>query len=286
MIRLVLMIALVVATPLFAQTPTINASPSSVSLGTTVVGATGTAASFDVNGSNLLADLTITPPTGVEIRTGAGAFQNTALSLAQTGGTVAATTIDVRTSAAATTGQAFSDITCVAGAASQNVTLTGAVVAQPVITVGGGPLAYGSVYVGNSSQERSFSVAGVDLLADITVTAPTHVELSAVTGGPYTPSIVLAHSGGVVANTTLFARVKNTAPGGMINSSITAASTSAVDQNVGVTAAVRYAGFAGGGEGGGDDGACSTSFDQGLGMVLVLVAILASGFRLRRRETR
>jgi hypothetical protein len=280
MIRILLLLAFCAAVPLSAQAPTINATPASLDLGTTIVGTTGTPTSFDIDGGNLLADITITPPTGVEIRAGAGGFQSTALTLTQAGGTVAITTIEVRTSFTATTGQTFSDITCVAGAAAQNVTLTGTVVAQPVITVVGGPLAYGTVWWGNPSTDRVFTVAGADLLDDITVTAPLHVELSTVTGGPYFPSLVLTHTGGVVASTTLFARVKSTAPGGTMNANITASSASATNQYVGVKAAVTLAGFAGG-SGGGDEPQCSTSSGRGFAMLLAALVLLLVASRAR-----
>jgi len=82
--------------------------------------------SFTVSGSNLSNNVTVTPPTGFEIRTGTNAFSANAVTLTQSGGTLSATTVDVRFNpqfAAAFSGS----VSCASpGALTQNVAVTGA----------------------------------------------------------------------------------------------------------------------------------------------------------------
>ena len=79
--------------------PTITVSPLSLS-GFSYVKYSGPSAekSFTVNGSNLTADITITPPTNYEISTGTGGSFSAMnpITLIQTGGTVSETLIYVR----------------------------------------------------------------------------------------------------------------------------------------------------------------------------------------------
>jgi hypothetical protein len=69
---------------------------SSLSNFITSAGAPSASQSYTVSGSNLGSDITITPPAGFEIRTGANAFSASSVVLSQSGGTVPSTTVDVR----------------------------------------------------------------------------------------------------------------------------------------------------------------------------------------------
>ncbi len=81
-----------------AAGPTITVSPSSLT-GFTYVEGSGPSAeqSFTVEGSNLTDDITVTPPANWEISTTSGGpYQTSAITLTQSGGTVASTTIYTR----------------------------------------------------------------------------------------------------------------------------------------------------------------------------------------------
>ena len=81
-----------------ASTPTITATSSSLT-GFTYVEGSGPSAeqSFNVAGSNLTNDITVTPPTNWEIATTSGGpYQTSAITLTQSGGTVASTPIYTR----------------------------------------------------------------------------------------------------------------------------------------------------------------------------------------------
>ena len=96
----------------------------------------GTAASpqsFTASGSNLSANITVTAPTGFEVSTNSGSGYGTSLTLPQSGGTVASTTINVRTTAAST-GSPSGNITLAStGATTKNVAASGTVVALPAV---------------------------------------------------------------------------------------------------------------------------------------------------------
>lgn len=81
------------ATP---SSPTINISASSLTdFGNICVGTNSTSQSYNVSGTSLTNNITVTAPTGFEVKTGAGAW-GSSLTLTQSGGTVASTAIDVR----------------------------------------------------------------------------------------------------------------------------------------------------------------------------------------------
>ena len=85
------------------------------------------------------------------------------------------------------------------------------------------------------SAEQSFTVEGSDLTDDITLTPPTNYEISTATGGSFsaTNPITLAQSGGSVASTTIYTRLKaGLAEGDYNTEDITAASTDADNKTV------------------------------------------------------
>jgi len=90
---------------------------------------------------------------------------------------------------------------------------------------------------GTVSSEKSFSITGYGLLANITITAPTGFELSTTSGGTFTSPITLTQSGGGVSATTIYVRMKSTATGSP-SGNITCTSTSATTQNVAVSGVV------------------------------------------------
>ena len=84
---------------------------------------------------------------------------------------------------------------------------------------------------GTVSSEKSFSITGYGLLANITLTAPTGFELSTTSGGTFTSPITLTQSGGGVSATTIYVRMKSNATGSP-SGDISCASTSATTQTV------------------------------------------------------
>lgn len=109
-----------------ASSPTINVGSLSA-FGNQCIGTTSSELSYNVSGSNLTANIIITPPSGFEISTtsGSGFVANpSSLTLTQSGGSVSSTTIYVRFSPASAT--AFSgNISHTSGATTANVAVGG-----------------------------------------------------------------------------------------------------------------------------------------------------------------
>ncbi|MDD3004695.1 fibronectin type III domain-containing protein [Flavobacterium sp.] len=79
-----------------AESPLITVSTASVTdFVNTCIGSNSASTSYTVSGSNLVADIVITAPSHFEIKTGAGSY-GSSVTLVQSSGTVATTTIDVR----------------------------------------------------------------------------------------------------------------------------------------------------------------------------------------------
>jgi len=77
-----------------------------------------------------------------------------------------------------------------------------------------GTLSALSTTYGTASSTTTFSVSGVNLTGDITVTAPAGFEVSTSAGSGYNTTIALTQSGGTVASTTVYVRLAaSTIPG-------------------------------------------------------------------------
>lgn len=110
----------------------------------------------------------------------------------------------------------------------------------PTITSSPTSLDFGNVVFGNSSI-LSYSVSGVNLTTDITITPPTDYELSLVSdfsSTVYTNAspLTLSPSSGTVASTTIYVRfTPPSASGSTYNGTITHTSTGATQQDLSVT---------------------------------------------------
>lgn len=119
---------------------------------------------------------------------------------------------------------------------SNRGTFTICLATPPTISTSGTLTSFSSCS-GTVSSEKSFSITGYGLLANITITAPTGFELSTTSGGSFASPITLVQSGGGVSATTIYVRMKSTASGSP-SGNITCASTSATTQNVAVSGVV------------------------------------------------
>jgi len=84
------------------------------------------------------------------------------------------------------------------------------------------------------SLEQNFTVSGVNLTSDISVTPPSDYEISTASGASFsaTNPIILTQSGGIVNNTTIYARLKAGLISNTYNESITLSSTDANTQTL------------------------------------------------------
>lgn len=109
-------------------------------------------------------------------------------------------------------------------------------VPTPTITINPTTLSGFTYITGNGpSTEQSFSISGSNLTDDISIAATTNYEISTGTGGSFsaTSPITLSQSGGAVASTPIYVRLKAGLSVGTYNSeAITASSTDADDATV------------------------------------------------------
>ncbi len=109
-----------------------------------------------------------------------------------------------------------------------------AATSDPTISIAGALSAFANTAVGSVSSEQSYTVAGVNLIADISIAPPTGFEISTTsssgTGFVATNPIVLTQSGGSVSSTTIYVRFAPVASGN-ISGNIVHTSTGASAQN-------------------------------------------------------
>lgn len=226
--------------------PVSGPSPVIVTTGTLsgftqTIGSPSPVQTYTVSGTGLTANITITPPAGYEVSANGGTTWFTAASplvLTQSGGIVATTTISVRLNAAAT-GAASGNITHAStGATTMNVAVTGTTQTASVITTTGTLSAFAQL-LGTPSAVQTYTVAGAGLTQNITITPPAGYEISDDGGATWHTTaspVVLTHTGGVVATTTISVRL-NAGALGTYNSNISHTSAGAATVNVPVTGA-------------------------------------------------
>ncbi len=105
-----------------------------------------------------------------------------------------------------------------------------------VLTVTGTPAAF-TACTGTASAEQSFTVSGIHLTANVTITAPSGFEVSTTSGAGFGSSLTLTQSGGNVASTTIFVRMAALTASPTAGN-VTVASTGATTRNVAVSGTV------------------------------------------------
>ncbi|HMP73413.1 MAG TPA: autotransporter-associated beta strand repeat-containing protein [Kiritimatiellia bacterium] len=104
----------------------------------------------------------------------------------------------------------------------------------PAISVQAGTLAFGNQTVNTTSSEQNYTVSGINLTANIVITAPSGYQVSTTSGSGFGSTVNLVPSGGTVNNTTIYVRFtpNNVAA---FNGNITHTSTGAPQQDKAVT---------------------------------------------------
>lgn len=196
--------------------------------------------SFDVNGANLTQNITINAPMNFEVSDMPMGTYSSSLMVTQNSGSASAT-VYVRLSANLTANTYNGDLVAMSsGAPDAVLTLEGVVSpANPEFTVFGtvNPLNY--IENNGPSEEDSFSVEGLFLTNNITVTAPTNFEISLMSGGTFSSSVMITPDGsGTVPNTDIFVRLAAMAPVGSYSGDITISSSPVADETVALTGSV------------------------------------------------
>jgi endonuclease I len=135
---------------------------------------------------------------------------------------------DIQFNAADTYTMAASSASPILSATSSSIVISSA--AAPTISVSVVSLDFEKVYSGYYSRPQKYTVTGSNLTGNITVTAPTGIEVTTTCGSGYGGSVSLPPSGGSV-NATVYARYT----GGTISGNITHASSGAATQNIAIS---------------------------------------------------
>ncbi|MEX2484293.1 MAG: T9SS type A sorting domain-containing protein [Brumimicrobium sp.] len=216
--------------------PTITANPTLLSGFIQYLGNPSPEQSFDVSGSNLNDSILLTVTNGdYEIsETTGGTFSNQ-ITLDETGGSVATTTIYVRLNGTATASPSNGDITITSDAAPDVVVdLEGEILDNtPNLVVSTNSLTGFSHFVGTPSAEDMFEVSGANLTDDVTLTAPTNFEISETSGSGFGTSITLTpDANDEVTATDIYVRLNGPAANYNQMGDIVVSSPGATDENV------------------------------------------------------
>jgi hypothetical protein len=170
--------------------PTLTVSPSRLGNFLTVNGIESRAQSFELSGSSLVGNVTLTAGAGLEISAGGGNF-TTGLSVLSMNGSLSSVPIQVRISAGANSGNLTGNITINASGEFDRttnaiITVEGLVVASDgtpqILTPNPASLGGFRTTAGMASAEQSLIVSAVNLTTNLTATAAHPFEVAADNG--------------------------------------------------------------------------------------------------------
>ncbi|MFZ4766630.1 MAG: beta strand repeat-containing protein, partial [Roseimicrobium sp.] len=168
------------------KTLVITANALTKPYGQSISGGAGSTAftSTGLVGTETIGSVTILYTSGAGANDAAGDYAGAVVPSDATGGTFAASNYTITYNAA---------------------TLT--VSANPILNVGGVLTSMSSTY-GSPSAPSSFTVSGSNLTGNVTVTAPAGFEVSTTVDSGYATSFALVPTAGVLAETSVFTRLK------------------------------------------------------------------------------
>lgn len=197
---------------------------------------------LSVSGNQLTSNIVITPPTNYQISKTSGAgFTSSPITLTQSAGSIASTNIYVRLKSGLLGGDYQENIVLSStGVTSQNVSCSGTVVG-PTITPSSSSISALNYDKGNGpSSEQTFTVTGNLLDADVVITpSSTNLQISKTSGSGFASTpITLTQSGGNVATTTIYVRLKAGLNFADYTENLAITSTNAIPKNVACTGTV------------------------------------------------
>lgn len=199
-------------TPAGITAPTVIASTAGLTGFNQFVGTPSTEQNFNVSGSNLTGNVSLTVAGDYQISLSSGSGFGSSLSLTPTTGAVASTPIYVRlngTSANASVNSAI--IISSTGATNDTVSLNGTILnPAPTIFASVNSLSGFTHFVGNPSITQSFDVSGNFLTSNLTITASGAFEVSQAATSGFANSITITPTTGTVASTPIYVRLNGT----------------------------------------------------------------------------
>jgi len=193
---------------------------------------------FTVSGSSLTSDIIVSSPTNFEVSLTTGSGFSNSVNITQTAGSVDATTVYTRLISGLSSNTYSGDITASSsGATDVILSVTGVVSpADPQITVTAFLDDFNYIIsVGGPSPEDSFSVEGLFLQDDISVTAPANYEVSLTTATGFASSVsITPDQAGTVASTEVFVRLAAGLSAGNYTGNISVSSTGVTEELIAV----------------------------------------------------
>ncbi|MDF7812165.1 T9SS type A sorting domain-containing protein [Hymenobacter sp. YC55] len=185
-----------------AAAPTISVSPATLIYSNTTTGTQSDSQQITVSGENLTNNITVTAPSGFLIRRDNNAYASS-LTLVQTNGTVANTTIDVVFAPTANQSYSGSITLTSTNATTRTVAVSGTGQAPvPVLSVSPTALSdFGLVQVGQTSGSQSFTVSGSNLTNPVTINVPDGFQIRQGSDQFSSATITLTPSNGSVSST-------------------------------------------------------------------------------------
>ena len=184
--------------------PEIVVSISSLSKFSADLDTLSEAQTYEVSGSNLLDDISITAPKDFLISLDDVTYDS-GLTLAQVDGSVAATIIYVRFIRSSSGTSSGSIAHASSGAEDQFIEVNGTV-AAPTLVVTSSMTAFNQ-FVGMPSEEQSYTISGDLLAGDVTIDAPPDFEISKTSGADFTTSLTFTPVDGVLAESDVYVRL-------------------------------------------------------------------------------
>jgi hypothetical protein len=199
-------------TPAGITAPTVIASTAGLTGFNQFVGTPSTEQNFNVSGSNLTGNVSLSVAGDYQISLTAGSGFGSTLSLAPTTGSVSSTPIYVRLNGASANASANSAVIISStGATNDTVTLNGTILnPAPTIFASVNSLAGFSHFVGNPSTTQTFDASGNFLTSNLTITASGAFEVSQSATSGFANSISISPSTGTVASTQIYVRLNGT----------------------------------------------------------------------------
>ncbi|PKN72667.1 MAG: hypothetical protein CVU50_05880 [Candidatus Cloacimonetes bacterium HGW-Cloacimonetes-3] len=217
-----------------APSPVINVTGTLNAFSTTT-GTPSASQSYTLSGSSLTGNINVAALAGYAYSTDDTNWSST-LSLASSFSGL----VYVRLTGAAVGTYSGDIVHSSTGATPVNLAASGTVSdPTPTITLGGTLVAFTTI-VGTPSAYQSYTVAGTFLTANISIAAVAGYEYCLTSGGTYTSTLSLPHTGGTVATTTIYVRLTG-ATIGTYDGNIAHTSTGATQQDKAVTGSVTAA---------------------------------------------
>jgi hypothetical protein len=169
--------------------------------------------SFQVAGTNLGSNnITVTPGANIELSSTSGSgFASLAITLTPASGTVATTTLYARLIADKDLGTVGANATrqvnvAATGTTTKTIQFTGTVNGIKSSVAGGAEISY--AYGAGPSAEKTLTIAGAGLTANVLVTPGANMEISTTSGTGFASApITLTQESGAVAATPIYARL-------------------------------------------------------------------------------